>query len=93
MTNRGEQFEQLKSVSKAAKPQLRPGSQVCQCAYCERYFTGVKAFDRHLVRAARGATVECLTESRMRSTGMLQNEHGVWQSGTTSRQRATDSAA
>lgn len=70
----------LATQNKEAKPQLRPGSQVCQCAYCDLYFTGIKPFDRHLKGKGTG-DVSCRTVKEMEAIGMNTNSNGVWMYG------------
>jgi hypothetical protein len=70
----------ISSTDKAVKAELRPGSNICQCADCEAFFTGVGPFDIHL-----GGTPEkrrCYSPDKMRALGMTQNVNGVWQRGT-----------
>jgi hypothetical protein len=59
-----------------ARPPLRPGSPVAECAACGKRFTRVYAFDRH--RVGDPDQRRCLTPAEMRERGMGQNARGEW---------------
>jgi hypothetical protein len=54
---------------------LRPGSRVCQCAACGRYFGGVAAFDLHRVGPAERRV--CADPASILSTVGLRRR--LWQ--------------
>ncbi len=65
------------------RPFLKVGGRTCQCAECGQFFTGVGAFDRHMV-----GTVRCRTPDQMRAAGMTANIYGVWQLGVSAATRS-----
>ena len=70
----------LRDVDKTVKAELRVGSNVCQCAECGAFFTGVRPFDLHL--AGTPERRKCHSPEKMRALGMVQNSNGVWMTGT-----------
>jgi hypothetical protein len=59
-------------------PQLRPGSERCQCGECHQFFSTTRNFDKHRVGPYDGVR-RCLTAAEMVSKKGLVLVNGVWQ--------------
>jgi hypothetical protein len=58
----------------------------CECASCERKFTGLSAFDRHQdVDYSRRPAVHCMEPA---TAGLVLNARGVWGWPADARSRA-----
>ncbi|MGA7730346.1 MAG: hypothetical protein WCD37_03625 [Chloroflexia bacterium] len=69
------------------RAELKVGSRTCQCQDCTLFFTGVTAFDTHLIHRHTQATYQpplCMTPNQMLAAGLTPNTHDVWgkRSGT-----------
>lgn len=84
----------FEGVDNSVKKELKPGSRTCQCGSCDEFFTGVQPSDRHLVSNERNPNIppRCLRPAEMRALGMIQNVHGVWQTGTWGKKRKEEVA-
>jgi hypothetical protein len=59
-------------------PQLRPGSNQCECGECGQFFNTVNTFDMHRTGDYSDGTRRCLTGDEMRARGWRVNPHGFW---------------
>lgn len=57
-------------------PELRPGTNHCQCGGCGLYFQTVKAFDRH--RIGVGLNRGCLPQSEMAANSLHRDAQGFY---------------
>lgn len=56
--------------------ELRPGSSMCLCPTCQRYFSRTSTFDQHRIGPYDGDR-RCMTVTEMTTKGMV-NRDGVW---------------
>jgi len=58
-------------------PTLRPGSRMCQCSACGRFFSGDRSFDMHRMGRYEPDERHCLTPVEMEAKGLVDRD-GVW---------------
>ena len=58
-------------------PNLRHGSNLCQCGACGEYFNSVGVFDKHRIGPHTGSR-SCKTISDMVGAGWSKSSTGFW---------------
>jgi hypothetical protein len=58
-------------------PQLRPGSERCQCGECHQFFSTTRNFDKHRVGPYDGVRC-CLSPAEIANKKGLVLVNGVW---------------
>lgn len=78
--SREARIARLLAADRSPRAELRVGSNICQCQGCGLFFSGVAAFDRHLILSEIGR-YRCRGPEEMLSIYMEANKHGVWTYG------------
>lgn len=58
-------------------PELKVGSNFCECTGCGEFFFTVSSFDKHFARG-RGGNVKCLKPEEMVKLNMEKDKNGYW---------------
>lgn len=58
-------------------PELRPGSERCECCECGMFFSGTTGFDDHRTGSYSKDTRRCRTAEEIKARGYIE-VGGVW---------------